>query len=255
MKPLMLARGTPFLAILVASIIQGCGGSGGAGNDANKPTASQGGSSGPGTSVNSATGEVGIHPKSGPAGSTIAISGQGFVNVCRAALFLEKAGGESLAEATISDGAFAVQAVLPETVASGDLVIVGELLESDGQGCTQSTGTTFETTFSVAGRMPIITLALMDGRPGTAVDVTGRGFCAEPDCSPVTLLIDGQVAASGVPVESDGTFNTGAIVPAIDAAGAVAVVATQTDAGGSELRGFGELFVTVRPKEEPPVIP
>jgi hypothetical protein len=254
MKRVTSINGARLLAILIAIILQGCGGSGGGGSDTANSTAAQGGALAPGANLNSAGSEVSIHPKSGPAGSTVAISGRGFADVCGAALSLEKLGGETLAEATISNGAFNVQAVLPETVASGDLVIVGELLELNGQECTQSTGATFETAFGVNGEFPIITLAVLDGRPGVAVDIQGRGFCSETECSAVTLLIDGQVAASGVTVEDDGTFSTGAIVPAIDAAGAVAVVATQTDAGGSMLRGFGELFVTVRPNEEPPVV-
>ena len=102
--------------------------------------------------------------------------------------------------------------------------------------------------------MPIIELTVHDGRPGSDVEVLGRGFCAAAECSPVTLLIDGQVTTSGVEVAEDGTFSSAAMVPAIDAAGAVSVVAAQTAADGSALRGFGELFVTVRPNEEPPVI-
>ena len=245
MKRVTLNTVTPLLAMTVAIFIQGCGSSGG-GNDASNRSAN--------ANTGSASNEFSIHPLSGPAGSTVAISGRGFADNCGAALFLKKSGGESLADATISDGTFNVQAVLPDTAASGELVIVGDLLKSDGQACTQSTGTTFETRFDVTGPMPIITLAALDGRPGTAVDVQGRGFCPDAGCSPVTVLIDGQAAASDVAVEGDGTFNIGALVPAIDAAGMVAVVALQTDAAGSELRGFGELIVTVRPNEKPPVI-
>jgi hypothetical protein len=241
--------------MLLAIAIQGCGGSGGGGSDqlgnpanvAGKPTAL-------GAGVNAQDGEVDIHPLSGPSGSTVAISGRGFADACGVALYLEQAGGDSLADASISDGSFNVQAVLPESLAAGELVIVGDLLESDGQECTQSMGATFEMTFDVTGSMPIISLALAEGRPGTEVDVHGRGFCGDPECSLVTLLIDGQVAATGVAVEDDGTFSAGAFVPAIDAAGAVAVVATQADADDMELRGFGELIVTVRPNEEPPVV-
>jgi hypothetical protein len=241
--------------MLLAMTIQGCGGGSGGGNNepgnaanvAGKPTAL-------GAGVNEQMAEVGVHPTSGPSGSTVAISGRGFADACGVNLFLGQLGGESLAEALINDGSFAVQAVLPEALTSGELVIVGDLLESDGQECTQSTGATFETTFDVTGGMPIITLALPEGRPGTEVGIEGRGFCGDPECSAVRLLIDGQVAATGVAVEDDGTFSTGAFVPAIDAAGAVAVVATQTDADGMELRGFGELIVTVRPNEEPPVV-
>jgi len=250
MKRVTLNKVTPLLAMTIALFLQGCGGSGGESSSPAVQTSSA--ATGSGTGITSS--KVGIHPASGLAGAAVAISGNGFADACGVALFLDKTGGHSLVDGKISNGIFNVQAVLPESTVPGELMIVGELLKSDGQGCTQSTSTTFETSFTVTGSMPIIELGILEGRPGTAVDVGGRGFCPDAECSPVTVLIDGQVAAPGVTVEDDGTFNAGAIVPAIDAAGLVGVVAVQTDADGSQLRGFGELIVTVRPNEDTPVI-
>lgn len=247
--PKFKSRIAVILAMGAAILIQGCGGSGGdaAGNRVDTMN--------PGSAVLAApNSELRVHPVYGLAGSTVAISGAGFADACGATLFLEKPGGDRLARASIKDGVFKVQAALPEALNSGELVIVGELLKSDGQECLQPTGNTFETKFDVIGTMPIIELAVRDGRPGSDVEINGRGFCGAAECSAVTLLIDGQVAVSGVEVAEDGTFASGAMVPAIDAAGLVAVVAVQTAADGSELRGFGELFVTVRPNEEPPVV-
>ena len=253
MKRFKSTYGAPLVVILVAITIQGCGGSGGD-NDTSNSSAVQNNAQSASTAPVTIDGDVNVHPKAGPAGSTIAVSGRGFADVCGVALFLDTLDGEGLAEATVTDGAFDVQAVVPESAAEGDHTIVGDLLELASQECTQSTGTNFETTFAVNGRIPIITLSLQDGRPGATVDVQGRGFCFD-ECSPVTLLIDGQVAASGVTVADDGTFGSAAMVPAIDAAGAVAVVALQTDSAGMELRGFGELTVTVRPDEKKVAIP
>lgn len=251
MSPIPSTKAIPLLALAVALFIQGCGGAGNNGIDAantnSQPLAE-------GAGLDESTNKVGIHPRSGPSGSTVAVSGRGFANACGATLYLRMFGGERLANASVGDGNFTLQAVLPEGLGPGELTIVGELLSSDGTACTQSTGTTFETKFEVMDEMPIIELAVHDGRPGSDVGVTGRGFCSQPECSAVTLLIDGQLTAAGVEVAEDGTFSAGAMVPAIDAAGAVAVVALQSAADGSELRGFGELFVTVRPNEEPPVI-
>jgi len=254
MRPIKITRVGPLVAMSLAIFIQGCGGGSGGGSDRNNPASVTSKPTASGAGVSEQKSEAGVHPTSGPSGSTVAISGRGFADACGVALFLGQAGGESLAEAPIDDGSFNVQAVLPEALEPGELVIVGDILETDGQACTQSMGASFETSFEVTGSMPIITLAVLEGRPGTEVDVQGRGFCADPECSGVTLLIDGQVAAAGIAVADDGTFTAGAFVPAIDAAGAVAVVATQTDADGMELRGFGELIVTVRPNEEPPVV-
>ena len=250
MKPTFESRVTVFLAIWAAMIIQGCGG----GSDSSRVDLASAGSAGDDAGLGEPSGKIGIHPLSGPSGSTVAISGKGFGNACGAQLYLRSLGGENLASSSVGDGSFKLQAVLPEALEPGELSIVGELLTSDGTACTQSSGTTFETKFAIMDEMPIIELALHDGRPGSDVGVTGRGFCSDPECSGVTLLIDGQVATSGVEVAEDGTFSSAAMVPAIDAAGAVAVVAVQTAADGSALRGFGELFVTVRPNEEPPVV-
>ena len=250
MWPKSKPKFVPLLAMGAAFFIHGCGG----GSDSNRVNPASANLNPQGAGVAEPGGKVGIHPLSGPSGSTVAVSGRGFVNACGAALYLRSFGGETLANADVGDGDFNIQAVLPEGLEPGEVTIVGELLGSDGAACTQSTGTTFEAKFEVMDEMPIIELAVHDGRPGSDVGVTGRGFCPQPECSDVTLLIDGQVATPGVEVAEDGTFSSAAMVPAIDAAGAVAVVAVQTAADGSVLRGFGEVFVTVRPNEEPPVI-
>jgi len=248
MKRVSLFRGASYLALLSALIIQGCGGSGGSGTESvTRPNSNDGGPAIGG----SASSKIGVHPAAGPAGSTIAVSGKGFAGACGASLYLGQAGGESLGKATIRDGEFMTQGNLPESVGSGDLMIAGELLESDGQGCTKATGEVFQASFEVTGEMPIIMLAQIDGRPGTAVAVDGRNFCADAECSPVTILIDGQVAGSDIAVGEDGTFIAEAIVPAIDAAGPVAVVALQLAADGTEHRAFGELTVTVKPDQDP----
>ena len=255
MKRDLYCRLAAAFALSTALFVSGCGGSdGGTQTTADDGNSNTGGTTTP-TVTGAANGQVSIHPEAGPAGSTVAISGRGFTAACRATLHVDSIGGEQLGGVDIANGEFDIQVVIPEASPVGTLLIVGDLLEATGQDCTQSTGTNFETAFEVTGTMPIIVLASLEGRPGATVAVDGRGFCGAAACSAATLLIDGQVAARDIAVASDGTFSTDVIVPAIDAAGAVAVVALQTGAGGETLRAFGELVVTVRPNTDTTAIP
>jgi len=86
---------------------------------------------------------------------------------------------------------------------------------------------------SLAGAMPAvaqasgphITVSPAAGPPGTSVTVTGSGFCAS-GCTPVTILLNGNVAQSNVAVSADGSFSVTAKVGG--GAGTVDVLAMQT---------------------------
>jgi hypothetical protein len=66
--------------------------------------------------------------------------------------------------------------------------------------------------------------------PGERVTVQGSGFCPAP-CSPVSVSVDGSVAASGVTVAPDGTFEV--MVGLTPVAGDSTISASQTDASGT----------------------
>ena len=72
---------------------------------------------------------------------------------------------------------------------------------------------------------PHITVSPAAGPPGTSVTVTGSGFCAS-GCTPVTILLNGNVAQSNVAVSADGSFSVTAKVGG--GAGTVDVLAMQT---------------------------
>lgn len=248
----------PVLTILMAGLLQSCTSPDGDGGNGSEPSDAAGAPGELPAAAQSPSTQsiqqpaIRVNPGAGPPGATIAVAGQGFEMACGVDLLLDAV--DALGSAVVGDaGTFSVQLVVPESAEEGDHSVVAEGRESDGESCTQPIDETAETDFIITAPMPLITLAVLEGRPGTAVEVEGRGFCADTACSPVTLLIDGQTSATDVAVEDDGTFVAEAFVPAIDAAGEVAVVAIQSDVQGMELRAFGELIVTVKP-DEPPVV-
>jgi len=194
-----------------------------------------------------------VFPTAAPSGSSVAAFGGGFEGRCGVELFLDTS-ENSLGTADVEeDGTYSTQVIIPEDVEAGDHLVLVEGRDSSEQGCTEPVTVGAEVPFRVTAMRPVIELA-DEARPGTTVEVHGRGFCAASECSSVTLLLDGQIGAQDVAVEADGTFVAEAIVPAITAAGGVNVVAVQTSADGSELRAFGELTVTVRPDRSEEVI-
>jgi hypothetical protein len=196
-----------------------------------------------------------VFPESGPPGSAISVTGTGFEGDCQVAVFLDEIGGVLLGEASVSQGgSYGIQLILPADTAEGDHEIVVEGRTGDADSCTEPSALTASASFTATSGIPLITLNATEGRPGLTVDVDGRGFCPDPECSVVTILVDGQVGAEGIAVAEDGTFSTAAFVPAIDAAGPVAVAAIQADATGAQLRAFGELVVTIKPDESGSVI-
>jgi hypothetical protein len=66
--------------------------------------------------------------------------------------------------------------------------------------------------------------------PGERVTVHGSGFCPAP-CSPVTVSVDDSVAASGVIVGTDGTFEV--TVGLTPVAGDSTISASQTETSGA----------------------
>lgn len=177
-----------------------------------------------------------------PAGSVVLLRGDDFGNDCQVRLFLE---GQALADVRSGgDGTFAVQVVIPEQTPAGTHTVTAQTLE--GSGCNEAADG-FTASVDVTPFPPVIEVDRIEGRPGGSVGIAGRGFCGEAGCSMVTVLMNGFVAADRVPVESDGTFAADARVPAVEAAGDIAIVALQTDAAGEELRAFGGLGVSVRP--------
>jgi hypothetical protein len=113
----------------------------------------------------------------------------------------------------------------------------------------ESSGNNAEASFTLkpGASIPALVISSIEQRPGSTVHVEGRGFCTDPGCSTVMVIIDGQVGAADVKVNSGGTFSADAQVPAIKTSGKVTIVAVQTLADQTEIRAFGELEVTPRP--------
>lgn len=196
-----------------------------------------------------------IFPASVPPGGTIAVMGGGFTDNCGVAIFLDAAGGVLLGNASVDQaGSYAGQFIVPSDTAEGEHDVVVEGRVAENGTCETPSDLSVTGRLTVTAIEPLITLSALEGRPGLTVDVDGRGFCPAPECSAVTILVDGQVGAEDIGVEGDGTFNTPAFVPPIDAAGPVAVTAIQIDAIGNELRAFAELVVTIKPNDRGPVI-
>ena len=243
--------------LFAGCLLQGCGGGGEGGNDTGADAAVSGArlpQSAASADAAAPPDPLTLLPVSGPPGSSVAAFGAGFQGHCGVDLFLDTTANALGATDVQTDGTYSTQIIIPEDAASGPhlLLVRGRTLA--GEACNESAATTAEETFTVTAQRPVISLLTLEGRPGLTVEVHGRGFCAETACSAVTILIDGQVAASGVTVGADGTFVADAAVPAISAAGSVGVTALQQDAAGLESRAFGELIVTVRPNQPRPVI-
>jgi hypothetical protein len=84
--------------------------------------------------------------------------------------------------------------------------------------------------------------------PGERVTVHGSGFCPAP-CSPVTVSVDDSVAASGVLVGADGTFE--ATVGLTPVAGDSTIRATQTDTSGAVREAVATVHVVASDQTGP----
>jgi hypothetical protein len=246
--------------LLAAGLLQACGGGGaGGGGDAQPDAAASGALRAPQrAAADAAPDPLTVFPASSAPGGTIAAFGEGFQGRCGVDLFLDTVSGPPFGQADVTrDGTYSTQLIIPEETASGPHTLLVRARSLAGQACTEVAATTDQEPFTVTARQPVIVVQALEGRPGGGVEVRGRGFCPDAACSQVTILINGQTAAGGVSVNADGTFVANATVPAISAAGPVAVVAVQQDAAGGEARAFGEIIVTVRPNgpRPPPVIP
>ena len=76
--------------------------------------------------------------------------------------------------------------------------------------------------------------------PGQQVTIRGAGFCAAP-CSPISVTVDGSVAAGNVLVATDGTFDVQVTLAPV--AGTTTVAVSQTDAGGTARAAMASIRV------------
>lgn len=245
------------MILFAAGLLQACQGGG---DGAEPDAAATGGLNAPqraGAADAALADPLTVFPTSAAPGGTIAAFGDGFQGRCGVDLYLDAVAAPPFGTAEVTrDGAYSTQLIIPEETASGPHTLLVRARSLAGQACTEVAATTDQETFTVTAREPVIVVQALEGRPGGAVEVRGRGFCTDAACSRVTILVDGQTAAGDVAVSADGTFVVNANVPAISAAGPVAVVAVQQDAAGNEARAFGEIIVTVRPNQpRPPPIP
>ena len=194
-----------------------------------------------------------LFPSDAPtAGSTVLLVGREFSGDCGVRITLDDDTKPLDTRAIGDTGSFSVQTEIPAAVAAGEHQLTAQGL--GGSDCSEPSANVASVDIDVKPRLPLLLVDTIEARPGGTVQVTGRGFCGDPDCSPVMLLIDGAVVARDVDVGADGSFDVTAQVPAVDNAGEIMVVAVQTGAEGETLRGFGDLFVTVRPDVDRPVI-
>ena len=191
-----------------------------------------------------------LEPAAGSPGTIVAAKGSGFRGDCQVRLFFETESGPPLGSANVDrSGAFSARLVIPEQAAGERHAVLAHALRPGAKGCVEPSGDKAEAAFVLTPRStaPTLVIDTLQARPGLAVHIDGRGFCGDPGCSTVTVLMDGQVAAGGVKVSPAGTFSVAARVPATKTAGKLVVVAVQTLADQTESRGFGELEVTPRP--------
>ncbi len=240
-------------AALAGGLLAGCGQGGDSGGDKLPATAEA-----PGAVEGASAGLAIFPPGPVPPGSVLLVRGGGFDQACAVRVSLGTPDPSALGEAPVEPGGtFSLPAVVPEDAPRGEHPVLAEALTRaspdgpcDVPGAAEPLGE-----LTVAGNLPLLTLDRLEGRPGGPVSVTGRGFCAAPACSAVSLWMDGTLSAADVVVGADGTFSVDAQVPAVEAAGAIVVVAVQTDAAGDELRAFGDISLTVRPNVPRPQAP
>lgn len=106
------------------------------------------------------------------------------------------------------------------------------------------------------GAGPAISILPTQPVPGQRVSVRGVGFCPEP-CSPITVSVDGAVAASAV-VSADGTFIVE--VGLTPVSGTSTVTASQTTSTGQTSEATAVVHVvasdqTAAPATLPPSPP
>lgn len=103
----------------------------------------------------------------------------------------------------------------------------------------------FCATTSSASAQPSLTLKPPLGPPGSAVTVSGAGFCGT--CAGVVIQFNDVRLASGVAVDVDGRFTTTVHVPADAATGPAQIIASQHLANGNWISTVGLFTVTVGP--------
>ncbi len=196
--------------------------------------------------------QLSLEPAAGPAGGAVTAKGSGFRDNCGVRLYLDAESEAPIATASVDEfEAFSARLTIPAQAAAGEHVVLARGLRPGTEGCAAPTDDRARAVFTVTSgggkTPPTLVIRTREARPGSTVHVEGRGFCGEPACSAVTILVDGQVGAGGVKVGPAGTFSAEARVPAITISGRLAVTALQTLADHSEIRAFGELLVTPRP--------
>ncbi len=195
--------------------------------------------------------EIAVDPGAAAPGSLVSVSGTGWSGDCGVNLFLDEPAGSPLGTAfPDEEGAFAITVVVPADAAAGEHLLVAQGLAFDVEFCGGPSGTIARTPLTVvapSGAPATIILDQLEGTPGSTVDVSGAGFCADPACGPVVVLFAGQPAKGDVTVQPDGTFEAELIVPAGATVGQVHVAAVQTDAAGGEIVGMGEFNLTNKP--------
>jgi hypothetical protein len=188
-----------------------------------------------------------LQPAAGSSGTLVAAKGSGFRGDCRVRLYFDAESGPLLASADVDRvGSFSARLVIPAQATAERHLVLARGLRPGAKGCAEPSDNQAEAPFAVR-RAPTLLIGTREARPGGAVHVDGRGFCADSGCSTVKVLIDGQLAAGKLTVSPTGTFSAEARVPAIKTAGKIAVVAVQTLSDQTEIRAFGELEVTPRP--------
>ena len=95
---------------------------------------------------------------------------------------------------------------------------------------------------------PVIRVMPARPTPGEHLTVRGSDFCGPP-CSQVTVAVDGAVAAGGVAVTTDGTFEV--VVGLTPASGTSTVTATQTDARGARREAMAIVQVVASDQTNP----
>lgn len=195
---------------------------------------------------------VAVAPDVTDAGALVAVQGTGWIGTCGVELWLDGVDGQLLGVLFVdsSEGTISGQVTIPADAQIGQHEIVAIGLGFAGEFCGDPDGTSATTTITIrqlALDHPTIVLSSLEGTPGSEIEITGAGFCADPECSDIDIWFGGALAASDIPVEEDGSFTASIVLPVVSPLGKTELFAVQTDADGQTQFGYGEFETLVRP--------
>jgi hypothetical protein len=199
---------------------------------------------------------VAIAPLSGPPGTTVQVTGEGFPAATDVLVGAGPEGADYFVTQplyTDAEGQIATEIVIPETAQPGaSWVVVVE--ETPQEGAVLARSQTFEVLPSPTAVAPNVTIAPLSGPPGTVVQVSAEGFPPGGDVLVGAGREDTEFAVvETVQADAAGTVTASVTIPDAAEPGMPWVVVVQEEGPGG-LEAKSETFEVTVPEVTPTAV-